>query len=141
MKKIKRVYVGPNGTKCTARGKKIRHQDIAENAKFVHENRNRCDKGRKYSDEASMYNRDLQERLRNRPFRVGLNGAAGRKAKCKVVFETDSRGVDAILQPRTGTASLNLMHLGQKPTAAQKRKARARLMRGCAEMLRDRRRK
>ena len=75
MKKIKRVYVGPNGTMCTARGKKIRHQNIAKNAKFVHEKRNRCDKGRKYSDEALTYNRDLQERLRNRPFRVGLSGA------------------------------------------------------------------
>ncbi len=60
------------------------------------------------------------------------------KAKCKVVFETDARGVDAILQPRSGTASLNLVHLGPKPTATQKRKARARLMRGCAEMLRHR---
>jgi hypothetical protein len=63
-----------------------------------------------------------------------------KKLKCKVVFETDSRGVDAILQPRTGTSSLNLMHLGPKPTAAQKRKARARLLRGCAELLRDRKR-
>lgn len=72
--KVKTVYVGPNGTTCTRTGRRVRHQNIAKDAKYVHEDRNRCDKKRKHHDDELMYNRDLRERVRNKPFRVGLHG-------------------------------------------------------------------
>jgi hypothetical protein len=56
------------------------------------------------------------------------------KAKCKVEFLEDRFGVDAVLM--SGRQSLNLLRLGQHPTAAAKRRARTRLMRGCAELSR-----
>jgi hypothetical protein len=57
------------------------------------------------------------------------------KAKCKVVFENDARGTDALL--KSGRHVLNLIHMGRDPSPASKRRARVRLMKGCAELLRD----
>lgn len=63
---------------------------------------------------------------------------ARKRATCKVRFEADTRGTDAMLVWRGRV--LNLMHLGQNPSAGEKRQARTRLMRGCAELSRARRR-
>ncbi len=59
------------------------------------------------------------------------------KAKCKVVFEDDARGTDALL--KAGHRVLNLIHMGPNPSAVSKRRARVRLMKGCAELSRQRR--
>lgn len=63
-----------------------------------------------------------------------------KKPACTVVFTTTSRGPDAVLLWKG--RSLNAMNYpkGHVITASEKRVARKRLLRGCAEMIRDARR-
>jgi hypothetical protein len=64
---------------------------------------------------------------------------------CAVKFETGPRGYGAAVQYTDavlmyGRCSLNSIPLGIRPSLASKARARARLMRGCAELMRDARR-
>jgi hypothetical protein len=62
-----------------------------------------------------------------------------KRSTCRVVFEKDRFGTSAILLWRG--RSLNVQGLGKKPTAKQKASARKRLMKGCAELQRDHRKR
>jgi hypothetical protein len=55
-----------------------------------------------------------------------------KKLKCRVSFDASRFGVDAVLWWRG--RSINVMPLGHSPTAAAKKRARAKLMRGCHEL-------
>ena len=64
--------------------------------------------------------------------------AKRRKPKCTVVFETGRLGPSAVLMWHG--RSLNATSFRNPPTARQKTAARKRLLRGCAELVRDYRR-